>query len=137
MLIARSSIYIAMILALVLCLLYILLLGLFGQFLTFMSIIMVQFGLLAGSVYFLHEYAVFKVRNGRLEPAQLNEDAKEKEYISLVLTILMTLATVIYACCLCCNCKSLKLAAVVIDTSADFLAATQRILLVPVFYFFV
>lgn len=137
MLIARTSIFIAMILALVLCLVYIFFLGLFGQFLTFMSIIMVQFGLLAASLYFLHEFAVFKVRNGRLEPAQLNEDAKEKEYISLVLTIVMSLATIIYAVCLCCNCKSLKLAAVVIDTSADFLAATRRILLVPIFYFFV
>lgn len=137
MLIARTSIFIAMGLALVLCMLYILLLGVFGQFLTFMSIIMVQFGLLAASVYFLHEYAVFKVRNGRLEPAQLNEDAKEKEYIALALTIASSLATVIYACCLCCNRQSLKLAAVVIDSSADFLAATQRIFLVPIFYFFV
>ena len=137
MLISRTSIFIGMILALVLCILYIFVLGFFGQFLTFLSIIMVQLGLLAGSVYFLHEYAVFKVRNGRLEPAQLNEDAKEKEYISLALTILMSLASVIYAVCLCCNCKSLKLAAVVVDSSADFLAATQRIFLVPIFYFFV
>ena len=88
---------------------------------------MEQFSLLAASVYFLHEYAVFKLRNSRLEPTQLNEDAKEKEYIALALTIVSSLATVIYACCLCCNCQSLKLAAVVIDSSADFLAATQII----------
>ena len=137
MLIARESIFISMCMALVLCLLYIFFLGLFGQFLTFMSIIMVQVGLVAASLYFLHEYAVFKVRNGRLEPSQLNDDAKDKEYLALVLTIRMSVATVFYAVCLCCNCKSLKLAAVVIDSSADFLAATQRIFLVPIFYFFV
>jgi hypothetical protein len=39
--------------------------------------------------------------------------------------------------CVICGFRSLKLAIDVIDASADFLAETKRIILVPVFYFFV
>lgn len=50
---------------------------------------------------------------------------------------MFTLFAVLFLCCVCCGFKSLKLAIDVIDASADFLAETKRILLVPVLYFFI
>ena len=41
-----------------------------------------------------------------------------------------------FCCCVICSFKSLKLAIDVIDASADFLAGTKRIVLVPILYFF-
>lgn len=51
---------------------------------------------------------------------------------------LVTLAilSVCFGCCVFCGYKSLKLAIDVIDASADFLAKTKRIILVPILYFF-
>ena len=40
-----------------------------------------------------------------------------------------------FFCCVCCGYHSLKLAIDVIDASADFLAGTKRIILVPILYF--
>lgn len=42
-----------------------------------------------------------------------------------------------FACCVICGRQSLKLAIDVIDASADFLFLTKRIVIVPVFFFFV
>ena len=47
----------------------------------------------------------------------------------------MGLLTVGFFCCVCCGYKSLKMAIDVIDASADFLAGTKRVLLVPGFFF--
>jgi len=40
-----------------------------------------------------------------------------------------------FFCCVCCGYSSLKLAIDVIDASADFLAGTKRILIVPGIFF--
>jgi hypothetical protein len=45
--------------------------------------------------------------------------------------------SVVYLMMVCCFFKSLKIAIDVIDASADFLAKTKRVILVPIFYFFV
>ena len=42
---------------------------------------------------------------------------------------------VVFTLFICCCYKSLKLAIDVVDASADFLMATKRILLIPLFYF--
>lgn len=51
--------------------------------------------------------------------------------------VLLLLFGLIYLMAICCGYKSLKIAIDVIDASADFLACTKRIILVPIFYFFV
>lgn len=48
-----------------------------------------------------------------------------------------SIAACLFATCVCCGFRSLKLAIDVIDASADFLAGTKRIILVPILYFFV
>ena len=42
----------------------------------------------------------------------------------------------IFLCCVCCGYKSLRVAIDVIDASADFIAKTKRIILVPILFFF-
>lgn len=51
--------------------------------------------------------------------------------------IVFSLAAAIFLCCIIVGFRSLKLAIDVIDASADFLAATKRVILVPILYFFV
>lgn len=51
--------------------------------------------------------------------------------------IVLGILAVLFLTCICCGFKSLKLAIDVIDASADFLATTKRIILVPVLYFFI
>jgi len=48
-----------------------------------------------------------------------------------------SLIAAIFLCCIIVGFKSLKLAIDVIDASADFLNKTKRVILVPIFYFFV
>ena len=47
------------------------------------------------------------------------------------------LVGLLFLMAICCGYKSLKIAIDVIDASADFLASTKRIILVPIFYFFI
>jgi len=56
---------------------------------------------------------------------------------ALVGIITFGVIALLFACCVFCGWKSLKLAIDVIDASADFLFKTKRIILVPIFYFFV
>jgi len=49
--------------------------------------------------------------------------------------IVLALLGVIFMMAVCCGYKSLKIAIDVIDASADFLACTKRIILVPIVYF--
>lgn len=50
--------------------------------------------------------------------------------------IVLGLLSFLFLCCIVCGYKSLKLAIDTIDASADFLAKTKRIILVPLLYFF-
>lgn len=49
----------------------------------------------------------------------------------------LAIVGVLFLMAICCGYKSLKIAIDVIDASADFLASTKRIILVPIFFFFV
>lgn len=54
----------------------------------------------------------------------------------LAVCIIGGILAVAFAFCIFCGFKSLKMAIDVIDASADFLAKTKRIILVPILYFF-
>jgi len=63
------------------------------------------------------------------------DSSMNKVYLLYFLTCLFGVLALGFACCVCCGYKSLKLAIDVIDASADFIAETKRILLVPALYF--
>jgi hypothetical protein len=63
-------------------------------------------------------------------------DATKLEKQLLAFLIIDGLFAVGFFFCVCCGYKSLKMAIDVIDASADFLARTKRILLVPGLFFF-
>jgi len=54
----------------------------------------------------------------------------------MAVCIIAGILAVAFACCIVCGFKSLKMAIDVIDASADYLASTKRVILVPVLYFF-
>ena len=56
--------------------------------------------------------------------------------ILLTSSIILGILGVVYLLAICCGYRSLKIAIDVIDASADFLAATKRIMIVPIVYFF-
>jgi hypothetical protein len=66
-----------------------------------------------------------------------DESLKDNENLLLAIGITCGVLAVIYFMMVCCFFKSLKIAIDVIDASADFLAATKRVILVPILYFFV
>ena len=67
--------------------------------------------------------------------AEMTAVEKQELYL-LIATIIFGLAATCFCCCVICSFRSLKLAIDVIDASADFLAGTKRIVLVPILYFF-
>jgi len=58
-----------------------------------------------------------------------------EQMLFLGMCILFGIITFGFACCICCAYSSLKFAIDVIDASADFLAGTKRIILVPGLFF--
>jgi hypothetical protein len=65
-----------------------------------------------------------------------DKDNTDAETLLLVVTCFVGLIAMAFFFCVCCGYKSLKMAIDVIDASADFLAGTKRILLVPGLFFF-
>jgi hypothetical protein len=61
--------------------------------------------------------------------------SRNQNYL-LIGIIAFSLAAAIFLCCIIVGFRSLKLAIDVIDASADFLNKTKRVILVPIFYFF-
>jgi hypothetical protein len=67
----------------------------------------------------------------------LIESSKKTQNICLAVVVVFSILSCCFLTCIACGFKSLKLAIDVIDASADFLATTKRIILVPVLYFFI
>lgn len=64
-----------------------------------------------------------------------DKEATKNELYCMIGTILFGILAAGFFCCVCCGRKSLKLAIDVIDASADFLAGTKRILVIPGIFF--
>ena len=60
---------------------------------------------------------------------------KKEENVLLALMITSGVLGLGFLCCICCGFSDLKKAIDVIDASADFLAKTKRIILVPCLFF--
>ena len=64
-------------------------------------------------------------------------DAEETMKLLLTIGIICGVLGVLFMISVCCLFHSLKVAIDVIDASADFLAKTKRIIILPVFYFII
>lgn len=105
---------------------FIYLMSIFGEILSWIIIALIQIGLITGSAVGIYAYAADK----------FGTDTKSAS-IALIVGIVLAILSVVFLCMLCYGFRSLKTAIDVIDASADFLTGTKRIILVPIFYFFV
>jgi hypothetical protein len=108
---------------------FIYLMSAFGEILAWVMIVLIQVGLIAGSAVGIYAYAKSKEIFADGDTASPS--------IALTLGIVLAILSAVFLCMLCFGFRSLKTAIDVIDASADFLAGTKRIILVPVLYFFV
>ena len=108
---------------------FIYLMSIFGEVLSWIVIVLIQVGLISGSVVGIYAYAKSKQIFAEGDTASPS--------IALTVGIVLAILSVVFFCMLCYGFRALKTAIDVIDASADFLAGTKRIILVPVLYFFV
>jgi hypothetical protein len=126
-------------LSIIYCTIYLYLMSYFAEYIAWAIIVIVQFGLFIGSAASFYSWK-------QIHDDEVARKAKFPDHVSdetgnlnLLMTggIVLGLLGILYLMGICCGYKSLKIAIDVIDASADFLATTKRIILVPVFFFFV
>jgi hypothetical protein len=102
---------------------------LFAEYVAWALIAGVQAGLLGGTIFFFGRYLQWNSSENAYE----SENALNLMFLSAGFAVF----SMVFACMIYCGYDQLKTAIDVLDASADFLAGTKRIFLVPVFYFFV
>jgi hypothetical protein len=122
---SSRAIYISMAMAFVYCTLYLYLMSAFAEPIAWFIVIAVQVGLFALS--FLAGGAALVAND---------QGDKDRFIVMLAVSIISGILAILFLVGLCFGFNSLKTAIDVIDASADFLADTKRIILVPVGYFF-
>ena len=125
---AKYVILIGMGTAFIYSLAYIYLMSAFGEILSWIIIALIQTGLISGSVVGIYAFADSK---------NIFEGDSKSASIALTIGIVLAILSAVFLCMLCYGFRSLKTAIDVIDASADFLTSTKRIILVPIFYFFI
>lgn len=117
---------------------FIYLMSAFAETIAWMCIILVQIGLIGVSAimwtYRTDEIKNFFDNSPNWTVKQV-EVSQQRQTGFLILTAAFAAFSLFFACCVFCGFRSLKLAIDVIDASADFLAGTKRIILVPILYF--
>uniref|UniRef100_A0A7S3N2V9 Choline transporter-like protein n=1 Tax=Strombidium inclinatum TaxID=197538 RepID=A0A7S3N2V9_9SPIT len=149
MYLSSRAIYWSMAMAFVYCFIYIYLMSAFAEPIAWICVGLIQLGLIGASVacFFIRKHLIqnnpdAEENLGSGDPSNwstnqsLNSDIIKNEKMYLAGCIFFAIAALIFFCLICCGFRSLKLAIDVIDASADFLAGTKRIILVPIFYFF-
>lgn len=102
----------------------------FAETIAWFIVGLVQIGLLVGSGVSLFQWNNLKSQDPE------NRDAETMNTLLIIGTACGILA-ILFLICVCCFFQSLKIAIDVIDASADFLAKTKRVILVPVFFFII
>jgi hypothetical protein len=120
---SSRAIYTSIALAFVLSILYIYIMSMFAETLAWAMILLVQVGLIGMSV------ALFVTRSQEVD--------EKKQKAELVWGCITGVLSILYCLLVYCGFNQLRTAIDVIDASADFLACTKRIVLVPIVYFFV
>jgi len=142
--VARRSIYISIATGLVTCFVYIHLMSAFAETISWICIILMQIGFCGATYVFwqlredsIAKFAELLAGNGAgVDLTKKSEEASNEQMILLGVCIAFGAVAMGFFCCICCAYESLKFAIDVIDASADFLAGTKRIILVPALYFF-
>lgn len=124
------------------CIVYIYLMSAFAEPIAWFCVLVLQIFLLGstGALWMVRqskiEHHLEMLENGTWTAgAQQDLDAIQLEQGMLGLVAIVGLLACGFFCCVCCGYKSLKMAIDVIDASADFLAKTKRVLLVPGLFF--
>lgn len=110
------------------CIIFLYLMSYFAECISWVIVGLVQIGLFVASALTLFQYNTIK-----------SSASPDESTMKLLLGIGITcgIVGVLFLVSICCMFNSLKIAIDVIDASADFLAKTKRVILVPVLYFFV
>jgi len=108
------------------CVIFIYLMSFFAEYISWAIVILCQLGFIGASVFGFMQF----VKGG-----EENESEHNKRTMWLFVGIIFGVLAMIFACGIYCGFQSLKVAIDIIDASADFLAGTKRIILVPLLYF--
>lgn len=130
MYLSSRAIYGSMAMSLVYCVLFIYLMSWFAEYIAWAVVGLAQLGLVGATFYFINQFMAIKGQS-------VGEPSQKKPEVMLALGIAFGIFSFIFCLCVYCGFNSLRVAINVVDASADFLAKTKRIILVPVFYFFV
>jgi choline transporter-like protein 2/4/5 len=145
---SSTSVYISMGLALVWSFIFIYFMSWFAEYLAWCSVVLIQLGLLAATVYsyILWDKEKTKLATLRKEKGYdtMDEANKQvfddKESWTAFYFLLLMIAMVTFCCCffsaIWCAKDSLKRAIDVIDASADFIARNKCVILIPNFHYF-
>lgn len=141
---SSNAIFISFGMSVVYSFVFIYLMSAFAEPIAWICVVLAQLAFIGGAVagwFWRVELVKTHDMNIKLwtdEKAQNLIDANKTMQTYAMLAIVgFAIASCLFATCIFCGFKSLKLAIDVIDASADFLARTKRIILVPVLYFFV
>lgn len=123
-------------------LLFIYFMSYFGETLAWICVFLMQLSLIAATAcaYMAYDGEVknaiklTETISGSALDAKL-EESEEMQLYLLIATSVAGLLCLIFGCMICCQWDSLKKAIDVIDASADFLAGTKRVILVPGVFF--
>lgn len=119
---AWRAILFSMASAFIFCIIYIYFMSIFAEYVAWGIIFLTQIGLLGLTIGSLYFYTTSSAESS-------NKNA------ALAVGIGAGIATLVFAIMLFCGWQSLKLAIEIVNCSADFLAATKRLLVVPVMYY--
>lgn len=112
------------------CILFLYLMSYFAECISWVIVGLVQIGLFAAS-----GFSMFQYNNLKSQKDTVTDDQSDTMKTLLVIGIISGVLGLLFMCAVCCFFTSLKIAIDVIDASADFLAKTKRIILVPVIFF--
>lgn len=141
---SSTSCYISIAMSVVYSLVFIYLMSAFAEPIAWFCVVLLQLSLAGATaaLWFSREKKIqahqdMLLNKVFLPDSEQDKEATDRELYMLIAVIIAGVLTLGFFCCVCCGMKSLKLAIDVIDASADFLAGTKRILLVPgVFFIF-
>lgn len=121
----------SVVLSFVICSIYIELMSLFAETMSWICLIFVQISLIAASIgsfflkYYIKEQTEYMIKHKY--PESMIGSMEYATYACYILSATMAIFSVVYAVTLCSNYKNLTFAIDVIDASADFLADNRKI----------
>jgi hypothetical protein len=131
-----TAIQYSLLISFVFCIVYIYAVSLFAEYIAWLIIFVLQISFIGGSAACFYKWKI--VNDSNL--VQVYGEKVHKEDTLKMLMIggcILGVLGLLFFCFVVCGYKSLKIAIDVVDASADFLARTKRILVVPIFFFFV